>query len=191
VAIEDAAYFGMGARTEVERPSMTVAQFTDNYFLLLSASKMLSYAGERIGALATSRQLMRRRYNGLETAFGTNEVGAALKRTIFNLTAGAPHSAQYAVAALLEALNPGGYDLARSLAAYSQRAKEIKRALVDNGFHLIYESAEGSTSGDGFYFTFGYQGFNAIQLFRELLYYEVAALPLQLFGSSRSDGLRG
>jgi len=191
VAIEDAAYFGMGTRTEVERPSMTVAQFTDNYFLLLSASKMLSYAGERIGVLATSRQLMRRRYNGLETAFGTNEVGAALKRTIFNLTAGAPHSAQYAVAALLEALNAGEFDLERSLAAYSQMAKEIKRALVDNGFHLIYESAEGSTSGDGFYFTFGYQGFNAIQLFRELLYYEVAALPLQLFGSSRSDGLRG
>lgn len=191
VAIEDAAYFGMGTRTQGERQSMSVARFTDNYFLLLSASKMLSYAGERIGVLATSRQMMRRRYDGLEPAFGTKEVGAALKRTIFNLTAGAPHSAQYAVAALLEALNAGEYDLEHSLVVYSQRAKEIKRTLIDNGFYLIYESAERSTSGDGFYFTFGYPGFDAMRLFKELLYYGVTALPLQLFGSSRSDGLRG
>ena len=191
VAIEDAAYFGMGTRTEAGRPSKTVAQFTDNYFLLLSASKMLSYAGERIGLLATSQQMMRRRYDGLEPAFGTKEVGAALKRTIFNLTAGAPHSAQYAIADLLEALNAGEYDLERSLAVYSQRAKKIKTLLIDNGFYLIYESAERSTSGDGFYFTFGYPGFDAMRLFKELLYYGVTALPLQLFGSSRSDGLRG
>jgi aspartate/methionine/tyrosine aminotransferase len=188
VAIEDAAYFGMGAHGG---SPATVARFTDNYFLLLSASKMLSYAGERIGVLGVSPRMMRRRYEGLEASFGTREVGVALKRTIFNLTAGAPHSAQYAVAALLEALNAGECDLERSLAAYGQRAREIKRTLVDNGFHLIYESAEGSTSGDGFYFTFGYQGFDAIQLFKELLYYGVTALPLQLFGSSRSDGLRG
>lgn len=191
VAIEDAAYFGIGTRTEAGRPSKTVAQFTDNYFLLLSASKMLSYAGERIGVLATSQQLMRRRYDGLEPAFGTKEVGAALKRTIFNLTAGAPHSAQYAVAALLEAINAGEYDLERSLVAYSRRARKIKRVLIANGFHLIYESAERSTSGDGFYFTFGYPGFDTIRLFKELLYYGITALPLQLFGSSRSDGLRG
>ena len=191
VAIEDAAYFGMGTRTEADRPSKTIAQFTDNYFLLLSASKMLSYAGERIGVLATSRQMMRRRYDGLEPTFGTKEVGAALKRTIFNLTAGAPHSAQYAVAAILETINAGEYDLERSLAAYSQRAKKIKTVLIDNGFYLIYESAERSTSGDGFYFTFGYPGFDAMGLFKELLYYGVTALPLQLFGSSHSDGLRG
>ncbi len=190
IAIEDAAYFGMVTRTEADRPSRTVAQFTDNYFLLLSASKMLSYAGERIGVLAASQQMMRRRYDGLEPTFGTKEVGAALKRTIFNLTAGAPHSAQYAVAALLEAINAGKYDLDRSLAAYSQRAKQIKRVLIDNGFYLIYESAECSTSGDGFYLTFGYPGFDAMRLLKELLYYGVTALPLQLFGSSRSDGLR-
>jgi aspartate/methionine/tyrosine aminotransferase len=191
VAIEDAAYFGMGTWTEADRPSKTVAQFTDNYFLLLSASKMLSYAGERIGLLATSQQMMRRRYDGLEPTFGTKEVGAALKRAIFNLTAGAPHSAQYAVAALLEAINAGEYDLERSLATYSQMAKQIKRVLIDNGFYLIYESAERSTSGDGFYLTFGYPGFDAMRLLKELLYYGVTALPLQLFGSSRSDGLRG
>jgi aspartate/methionine/tyrosine aminotransferase len=191
IAIEDAAYFGMVTRTEADRPSRTVAQFTDNYFLLLSASKMLSYAGERIGVLATSQQMMRRRYDGLEPTFGTKEVGAALKRTIFNLTAGAPHSAQYAVAALLEAINAGEYDLERSLATYSQRAKRIKRVLIDNGFYLIYESAERNTSGDGFYLTFGYPGFDAMRLLKELLYYGVTALPLQLFGSSRSDGLRG
>jgi aspartate/methionine/tyrosine aminotransferase len=191
IAIEDAAYFGMVTRAEADRSSKTVAQFTDNYFLLLSASKMLSYAGERIGLLATSQRMMRRRYDYLEPAFGTKEVGAALKRTIFNLTAGAPHSAQYAVAALLDAINAGEYDLERGLAAYSQRAKQIKGVLIDNGFYLIYESAERSTSGDGFYLTFGYPGFDAMRLLKELLYYGVTALPLQLFGSSRSDGLRG
>lgn len=190
VAIEDATYLGMhqnGGR----QPRLSIATFTDNYFLLISASKMLSYAGERVGVLATSKMMMQSEHKGLEATFGTRKVARAVSAAVFNLTAGAPHTAQYAVAALLEAVISGSLDLEGSLISYSRIAKRVKKAFVDNGFCLVYEIVETSTGGDGFYFTFRYPGLQAIDLIKELLYYGISALPLELFGSCRRDGLRG
>jgi aspartate/methionine/tyrosine aminotransferase len=188
IAIEDATYFGMNHRNG--RLPATIARYTDNYFLLLSASKMLSYAGERVGFIITSPAILNRSYDDLEETFGAKDVRRAISKTVFNLTAGAPHSAQYAVAALLEEINKGDYDLTGTLDEYARRAKAIKQIMLRKGFHLIYESVPGASIEDGFYFTIGFPGYSGPELTREMLYYGITTLPLEAFGSSRKDGVR-
>ena len=53
VVLEDLAYFCMDYRRQLGHPYEppyvpTVARYTDNYILMLSASKIFSYAGQRI-----------------------------------------------------------------------------------------------------------------------------------------------
>jgi hypothetical protein len=53
VVIEDLAYFGMDFRKDISKPGVppyqpTIAKYTDNYILLISTSKVFSYAGQRI-----------------------------------------------------------------------------------------------------------------------------------------------
>jgi aspartate/methionine/tyrosine aminotransferase len=151
---------------------------------------MFSYAGERVGLILSSSALMERHYAGLEETFGTSHVRRAINKSVFNLTAGAPHSAQYGIAALLTAVTDGEYDLSRELSAYGRRAEAVKEVFAENGFHLIYESDVSGPVQHGFYFTFGYPGFNGVELLRELLHYGLTALPLEIFGSCRADGLR-
>jgi len=195
IAIEDATYLGMDFRYKFNTEMAisfppSIAHHTDNYFLLLSASKMFSYAGERVGLLITSRSMMNRSYEGLEETFGTSTVRRAINKGVFNVTAGAPHSAQLGIAALLEAISNGEYNLTETLFEYGRRAQAIKDILLRNGFHLIYESDISAPVQNGFYFTFGYPGFSGVELLKELLYYGLTALPLSLFGSCRIDGLR-
>ena len=68
--IEDLAYFGMDFRVDYGRPGRppyqpTVARYTDNYVLLLSTSKVFSYAGERNAVILISDALFNRRYPDL------------------------------------------------------------------------------------------------------------------------------
>ena len=53
IVLEDLAYFAMDFRRDLSRPfeppfQATVARYTDNYMLMLSASKIFSYAGQRM-----------------------------------------------------------------------------------------------------------------------------------------------
>ena len=62
VVIEDLAYFGMDFRQDYSRPGVppfqpSVARHTDRFVLLISSSKVFSYAGERIGMLVVSDAL--------------------------------------------------------------------------------------------------------------------------------------
>ena len=59
IAIEDLAYFGMDFRKDYLNPGEppfqpTVARYTDDYVLLISSSKIFSYAGQRIAIMAIS-----------------------------------------------------------------------------------------------------------------------------------------
>lgn len=59
IVIEDLAYLGMDFRhdcgTPFEAPFIpSIAKYTDNYVLLISASKIFSYAGERIALVCMS-----------------------------------------------------------------------------------------------------------------------------------------
>lgn len=195
IAIEDATYLGMDFRYKFNGEAgmpypPCIARHTANHFLLLSASKMFSYAGERIGLILSSPALMERNYAGLEATFGTSHVRRAINKSIFNLTAGAPHSAQYGVAALLSAVTDGEFDLSEELSEYSLRAEAVRGILLRHGFHLIYDVDASGPLQHGFYFTFGYPGFSGVELLQELLYYGLTALPLEIFGSCRTDGLR-
>ena len=62
MVIEDLAYLGMDSRKYIGKPfeapyQSTVAHYTDNYMLMLSASKIFSYAGERVATVAISDKL--------------------------------------------------------------------------------------------------------------------------------------
>ncbi|PPC91933.1 MAG: hypothetical protein CTY34_01890 [Methylobacter sp.] len=189
--IEDLTYLGMsGAESNndsIHFPS--IAQYSDEYFLVLSTSKMLSYAGERIGFLIGSPALLNRKSSNLEQAMSTGIVRRACSSFIFNLTAGAPHSAQYGVAEAFAAINNGMTNLDQSLSVYSRRSEFLKSLLDQNGFYPVYDH-EFNQNANGFYVCFGYPGLSGLELLKRLLSIGVAVLPLTVFSSLRNDGVR-
>ncbi|MBQ4168869.1 MAG: pyridoxal phosphate-dependent aminotransferase, partial [Bacteroidales bacterium] len=70
VVMEDLAYFCMDFRRLLSKPFEapylpTVARYTDNYILMLSASKIFSYAGQRIALCCISDKLYEKQYPAL------------------------------------------------------------------------------------------------------------------------------
>ena len=106
IVIEDLAYLGMDFRKELGHPfappyQATVARYTKNYMLMLSASKIFSYAGERVATVAISNELYNRSYPYLKETLGMDTLGRAFVFTIiYTLSSGVCHSAQYALAAM-------------------------------------------------------------------------------------------
>lgn len=196
IVIEDLAYFGMDFRNDISVPGRppyqaTVARYTNQYVLLVSSSKIFSYAGQRIGILMISDALYERSYPGLKQYFGTEFFGRALVYgALYALSAGAGHSAQFALAALLKSASDGKYNFIEGVREYEKKAKRMKQIFLSNGFHLVYERDEDKPLADGFYFTLAYKGLNGSQLLKELLLYGVSAISLQITGSTRHEGLR-
>ncbi|MBQ6045438.1 MAG: pyridoxal phosphate-dependent aminotransferase, partial [Bacteroidales bacterium] len=67
VVMEDLAYFCMDYRRDLSHPFEapyvpTVARYTDNYILMLSASKIFSYAGQRIALCCIGDKLYDKQY---------------------------------------------------------------------------------------------------------------------------------
>ena len=70
IVIEDLAYFGMDFRKDYSNPGLppyqpTIGRYTDDYIILISSSKIFSYAGQRIGMMAISDHLFDRHYPDL------------------------------------------------------------------------------------------------------------------------------
>ena len=196
IVIEDLAYLGMDFRKDISQPGLppfqpTVAKYTDNYTLLLSASKAFSYAGERIALMVVSESLFKRHYPGLKPFFGMEELGRALVYgTIYALTAGTSHSAQYALTAILKACNDGIYNYIDEVKDYAEKAAIMKKLFLENGFKIVYDKDEDEDIADGFYFTIAYPGLSGEQLLSEFLYYGISAISLSITGSERTEGLR-
>jgi aspartate/methionine/tyrosine aminotransferase len=195
IPIEDLTYLGMTGRSGGKADYFpSIARYADRSFIVLSASKMLSYAGERVGFLIGGQALLASQSSALAAASGLPSVARTCSSMIFNLTGGAPHSAQHGVALALEAINQGKVDLEQLLSVYAQRARRLKQILSDNGFYLVYadeaQRAGDGFAGDGFYVCFGYPGMSGADLLRRLLVYGVTVLPLRLFGSTRIDAVR-
>ena len=129
IVIEDLAYFGMDFRADYGIPGQapyqpTVAHYTNNYILLISASKAFSYAGQRIAALVVSDALVQRTYPDLLRYFSSAEFGKALIfGALYGLSSGTAHSVQYAFAALLRAANNGTYTLVKDVQEYGEEQK--------------------------------------------------------------------
>lgn len=196
IVIEDLAYFAMDFRKDMSKPGEppyqpSVANYTDNYILLVSSSKAFSYAGQRIGMIAISKNLFNREYPELKEVFKTTKFGYAfIYKVIYSLSSGVAHSVQYGLAAILKAANDGLYNFVNDVREYGIRAHLIKKTFTDNGFYIVYDKDENEPLADGFYFTFGYPNMTAEELLEKLLYYGISAISLTITGSERKDGLR-
>lgn len=195
IVIEDLAYFGMDFRKDYSHPGVppyqpTIAHYTDHYILLVSSSKIFSYAGQRIGMLAVSDKLFNRSYPDLLRYYSSDKFGHSLIfGALYGITAGVPHSVQYGLAALLKALNDGTYNYRDDVKEYERKASAMKNYFISNGFEIVYDTDLDVPVADGFYFTVGYPGMTGKELLLELLGYGISSITLDITGSKR-EGLR-
>ncbi|MFC2104147.1 aminotransferase class I/II-fold pyridoxal phosphate-dependent enzyme [Bacteroidota bacterium] len=196
VVMEDLAYFAMDFRKDLSKPGIapyqsSVANYTNNYILLISSSKAFSYAGQRIGMTAISNELFNRKFPDLKRFFKTDGFGYSMVYgAMYALSSGTSHSAQYGLAAMLKAANNGDLDFVEIVKEYGERAKIMKKLFTNNGFEIVYDMDENQPLADGFYFTFSFPGMQGVELLEELLYYGISAISLATTGSERVEGLR-
>jgi aspartate/methionine/tyrosine aminotransferase len=196
IAIEDLAYFGMDFRAEYGIPyeppfQPTVARYTDQYILLISSSKIFSYAGQRVALAVVSPALFDSESENLERYFGTKSPGYAFVHGgIYPTTAGVPEGPQHGLAAILRAAVSGELRFTEPVREYARRAEAMKAAFLENGFRLVYDNDLGEPLADGFYFTVTYPGFDCAGLLEELVYYGISAIGLNTTGSRLEEGIR-
>ncbi len=196
VIMEDLAYFGMDFRKDYSKPGLapyqpTVAKYTDNYILFISSSKAFSYAGERIGMMVISDNLFKSRFENLLEHYPSAEFGYAMVfGTLYPLSSGTSHSAQYALTAMLKAANDGELNFVEEVIDYGKKANIMKKLFTENGFEIVYHTDIDKPIADGFYFTFSYPGMSAEELLDELVYYGISAISLLITGSEREEGIR-
>lgn len=195
IVVEDMAYFAMDFRKDLSKPfeppfAPSVGKYADNYILLISASKVFSYAGQRIAIAAISDKLYQRSYPALTERYGSGTFGSIFVHRIFySITAGTSNSAQYALTELFKAANSGAYNILEDVREYGRRAAKLKNIFINNGFHLVYADDMGADLADGFYFTIGYKNMSGDELMKELVYYGITAISLTSTGSLQ-QGLR-
>jgi aspartate/methionine/tyrosine aminotransferase len=196
IVIEDLAYFGMDFRKDYSNPGEppfqpTVARYTDDYIMLISSSKIFSYAGQRIGIMAISDQLFNRSYPDLLRYYSTDKFGhSVIFGALYGLSAGVTHSVQYGFTALLKAVNDGVYRYRDDVMEYGEKAREMKKLFISNNFKIVYDKDLDEPLADGFYFTISYPEMTGPQLLEELLYYGISTISLDISGSERHEGLR-
>jgi aspartate/methionine/tyrosine aminotransferase len=196
VVIEDLAYFGMDFRKDYSKPGVppyqpTVAKYTSNYILLISSSKAFSYAGQRIGMMVISEKLFESRFEDLLTYYNSDIFGRAMVfGTVYCLSSGTAHSAQYALAAILHSCNEGEFNFVRDVREYGEKAHIMKQLFLSNGFKIVYDKDIDQPIADGFYFTISYPGLTGEALLEELIYYGISAISLSITGSEHTEGLR-
>ena len=195
IVIEDLAYLGMDFRKELGHPfeppyQATVARYTKNYMLMLSASKIFSYAGERIATVAISDELYNRVYPKLKEEFGIDTLGRFFVFVVvYTLSSGVTHSVQYALAAMYKAACDGTLDFVEETREYARRAARLKEIFLRHGFHIVYDKDLDEPVSDGFFFTIGRKGYTGDELLDRLLYYGVSAISLRTTGSEQ-QGIR-
>ena len=196
IVIEDLAYFGMDFRENYSVPGVppfqpTVARYCDDYILLISSSKIFSYAGQRIGLLVMSDHLYNRRYPDLLRYYSTDIFGRAMIfGALYALSSGVAHSAQYGFTAILKAVNDGLYNFVDNTRVYGEKAARMKEMFISNGFRIVYDMDIDKPVADGFYFTISYPGMSGGELLQELMAHGIAAITLNICGSERHEGLR-
>lgn len=196
VVVEDLAYFAMDFRKDYSVPGEppyqpSVSNYTDNFILLISSSKAFSYAGERIGMMVISDKIFNTYAPDLKRFYAFDVFGKAMIfGTLYSLSSGTSHSAQYALCAMLKAVNEGKFNFVEVVKEYGEKAKIMKKLFIDNGFKIVYDKDQDDPIADGFYFTISYPGLSGHELIKEFLYYGISAISLDITGSERLEGLR-
>ena len=190
VVLEDLAYFCMDYRTDLSHPfqapyAPTVAKYTDNYILMLSSSKIFSYAGQRMAMICISDALYDRHFPALAERYNDAGVfGQTLVASIlYMITSGCTASTQYAYAEMLRLSTEGMLNFVEDTRDYAVRAEKMKKIFTDNGFHIVYDRDVTQDVGDGFFFTIGYGNMTGGELLLELLHYGVSSISLSTTGS--------
>ena len=195
VVIEDLAYMTMDFRKDFGVPfeppyQPSVSHYTDNYIILMSASKIFSYAGQRIAMACISDVLYERHYDSLKQRYGIARFGAAFAYIfLYSFSSGVSHSAQCAMAAMMKAACDGEYRFTEDIKEYALRTARIKEILLRNGFHIVYDKDDTEPVSDGFFFTIGYKDMEGRELLKELLYYGVSGIDIATTGGTRK-GIR-
>lgn len=196
VVMEDQAYFCMDFRHPYGHPYQapfvpTVARYTDNYILMLSASKIFSYAGQRIALACISDKLFDRQYPALAERYENLGVfGPTLIASIlYMITSGCTATTQYGMAEMLNRSVSGEINFVEDVREYERRARRMKQIFTENGFTIVYDRDVTQQVGDGFFFTLGYPGMTGGELLLELMYYGVSSISLSTTGSEQ-QGVR-
>ena len=196
VVMEDQAYFCMDFRHPFGRPYQapfvpTVARYTDNYILMLSASKIFSYAGQRIALACVSDKLFDKQYPALAKRYEDSGVFGPtfIASIMYMITSGCTATTQYGMAEMLNRSVDGTINFVEDTREYERRAARMKKIFTDNGFTIVYDHDETQPVGDGFFFTLGYPGMTGGELLCELMYYGVSSISLSTTGSEQ-QGVR-
>lgn len=195
IGIEDSAYFGMDFRFDYGVPGEppyppTVANYTDNYIIIISSSKMFSYAGQRIAVSVISPKLAKKKYANLKKYYDTKSFGKAFVHGgIYPTTAGVPQSPQHALSALFEASCKGEYDYLSRVRTYGDRANKAKKIFLSNGFELLYDKDMDEPIADGFYFTIKRKGMTGGELLHAMLLFGISGIPMRPTGT-KLEGVR-
>jgi len=197
VVMEDLAYFCMDYRRDLSHPYTppyvpTVARYTDNYILMLSSSKIFSYAGQRMALVCISDKLYDRHFPLLAQRYHDSGVfgPTMIASILYMITSGCTASTQYAYAEMLRLSCQGKINFVEDTREYERRAHRMKKIFTDNGFHIVYDHDVTQPVGDGFFFTVGYGQMTGGELLKELLYYGVSCISLSTTGSLQ-NGVRG
>lgn len=190
IVMEDLAYFAMDNRRDLSHPYVepyvrTVARYTDNYLLMLSASKIFSYAGQRIALVCISDKLFDRkcpafveRYHD-EGVFGPTFIASIQ----YMITSGCTATTQYGYAEMLRLSCEGKINFIEDTKEYAIRAEKMKKIFCDNGFTITYPKDVTEEIGDGFFFSLSYPGMSGSELVKELIHYGVSSINLDTTGS--------
>ena len=195
IVIEDLAYMCMDFRRPLGTPyappfQPTVAKYTDNYILLMSASKIFSYAGQRIAILVIPDSMYDREYPALKPRYNMTRFGDAyVLGVLYGASSGTSHSAQHALAAMFRAAADGEFDFVSEASEYARRAALTKDMFEWNGFHIVYEKDGDEPVSDGFFYTAGYRDMSGTDLMGELMRYGICTIALSMTGS-RQEGVR-
>lgn len=196
VVLEDLAYFCMDYRKDLGHPFCepylpTVARYTDNYILMLSSSKIFSYAGQRIAMACISDRLFEKQYPALAQRYKDAGVfGVSLTASIlYMITSGCTSTTQYAYAEMMNQACDGKIDFVEDTREYARRAARMKEIFLSHGFHIVYDRDVDDKVGDGFFFTIGYDGLSGDELVVELMHYGVSGISLSTTGSHK-EGVR-
>ena len=193
VIIEDQAYFCMDFRQEgYDIPYRapyppSAARYTGDIIILLSGSKIFSYAGQRIGVMYIGRELYERCYPALASRYGGSGMfGLTITGGILDMiTSGCTASTQWGLAAMMDASCDGTVNFVNDTRIYAERASRMKEIFSSGGFNISYpDDAEGPV-GDGFFFTLSYPGMDSNALISELMAYGISTVSLDKMGSSR------
>lgn len=196
VVMEDLAYFCMDYRHDLSRPYEppfvpTVARYTDNYILMLSSSKIFSYAGQRMALVCISDKLYDTHYPALQQRYHDAGVFGStfVAEILYMITSGCTASTQYGYAEMLRLSCEGKLNFVDDTREYERRAHRMKEIFCRHGFHVVYDRDVTQQVGDGFFFTLGFPGMTGGQLAKELIHYGVSSISLDTTGS-RQQGIR-